>query len=179
MNNSNSGFTLVELLIVISILIILGASVPNFHTIIINHKNNITLDNIYRLSQYARSIAVKESRIITLCGSKDGIHCVKNWQKANILIFDDSNNNKKVDPLETIFKKVPVSSTRVQWRGSNRNYMRFHPKGYSIEWGRYSICPQTSKSSAVKQLVFNRMGRGYQQTVELSEKKLLKLCPTT
>lgn len=179
MNTSSSGFTLVELIVVISILMILGLSVPNFRLLVGNYKSEATLANLYNLSQYAHSLAITEQKIVTVCGSQDGVHCIKNWQEANIIVFSDENNNKEIDSLDIIFKTVPVSSAQVQWRGSNRNYMRFHPEGYSIEWGRYSICPQTPNNLTVKQLVFNRMGRAYQQSIKLSEKKFIKLCPYT
>ena len=176
MKNTHLGFTLVELMMVISILMTLGLSAPSFHRLITSHKDKTSLDNLYRLSQYAHSLAITEGKTITVCGSKDGINCIKNWKKANVVVFSDSNNNKKIDSSDHIFKSMAVSSTTVRWRGSNRNYMRFHPEGYAIEWGRYSICPHDSNNHTVKQLVFNRMGRAYQKSVALSEKKYQKLC---
>lgn len=168
------GFTLLEVLVTLSIIVLLSAlSAPIFSSIEKNRQLS-ALRRLYQINQYARSLAINRNQVITLCGTTDGAVCTKEWDNASVLVFFDENDNHQLDTDEILYQNQQFSDSLIHWRGSNRDYMRYHPKGYLFDWGRYTYCPNDDSTNA-HQLVFNRMGRAYKKTADsayLSEKSL-------
>lgn len=175
MNNSAPGFTLVELLAVIAILSILAAFTPSLYDSYSNAKLSTTYRKLYQLSQYTRTLAIEENRIISLCGSDDGFTCTRRWRSANALIFHDQNNNRDFDNDEHLYRTISFNNKNIDWRGSNRDIMRYHPKGYLMDWGSFIICPNKVNSDSIR-LVLNRLGRGYQSDISAAEIARRSLC---
>jgi len=158
--SSKAGFTLIELLMAIAISIILGLLSLRSFDYLDKTRQDTELRRLYQLAQLARSTAINQQKVITLCGTVDGYECTKDWQGAEVLIFHDQNKNRRLDDEEYLLKKMATGDAVVHWRGSNRRFMRFHPEGYLMDWGRFTYCPKHKKEKP-RQLVFNRRGRGY------------------
>ena len=78
--NKQSGFTLIELMVTISILaILLGIGVPSFRTMIEESRIRSVSTDIVRALELARSEAVKRGTPITLCASSDQATCSGTW----------------------------------------------------------------------------------------------------
>ena len=168
------GFTLLEVLVTLSIIILLSALSAPIVSNIEKNRQLAVLRSLYQINQYARSLAINRNQVITLCGTTDGAACTKEWVDASVLVFFDVNDNHVLDIDETLYRNQHFADSLIHWRGSNRNYMRYHPKGYLLDWGRYIYCPNNDSTSAY-QLVFNRMGRAYKKIADssyLSEKSL-------
>ena len=164
------GFTLVELLVVVSILLILGLNIPNISNTIEKNRLETALRQLNHLVQFTKISAIKNKKIITLCGSIDGKACIKDWHHAAILIFDDKNKNHQRDSDEQLYKNVSLDhNIIIEWRGSNRPYMRYDPRGFLLDWGRYTFCSKNKERSL--QLVLNRAGRSYRSTINATELK--------
>ena len=175
MLRKDSGVTLLELLITLSIIFVLTAFAPGFSKLIAKTQQETSLQSLYRISQFARTKAVTQGLVVTLCGSNNGSECTKHWQNSEVLVFHDINNNHEYDDGDTLFQQRNITESNIEWRGSNRNYMRFHPKGYLMDWGRYTFCADNEKIQK-KQLVFNRMGRAYINTPTQEELSNSNLC---
>lgn len=178
MQRKDSGVTLIELIIVLSIMLILvGAFIPSFSKIIDSTRQQTSLQSLHRITQYARTKAITQGFIVTVCGSTNGSECTKHWNNAEVLVFHDANNNHQYDEEETLYQQLNITSNTIEWRGSNRAYMRYHPRGYLLDWGRYTYCP-SNKNTQHKQLVFNRMGRAYLNSPTTEELNDKGICQT-
>lgn len=175
MNKLPLGFTLIELIVVIAIVSILGAFTPSLYESYNNAKLSTTYRKLYQLSQYTRTLAIEENKIISLCGSNDGFTCTRRWRSSNALIFHDQNKNRNFDSDEHLYKTFSLNNKNIDWRGSNRDIMRYHPKGYLMDWGSFVICPNKANSDSIR-LVLNRLGRGYQSDISAAEITRRSLC---
>ncbi len=97
-----SGFTLVELLVTMTIAaILLGITVPSFRYVTTSNRMSGEINTLLGDMQYARSEALKEGQTVTICRSSDGLACLTSptagtgWEKGWI-IFSDPAANKTV-----------------------------------------------------------------------------------
>lgn len=92
MNKSNSGFTLVELMLTLTIAgIVLSFGVPAFTDVIRNNRLSTQTNELIAAINMARSEAVRRGANVTLCTSTDQSSCTgASWQQGWIIL--DSNN---------------------------------------------------------------------------------------
>lgn len=93
--NKQSGFTLIELMVVISILaILLGIGVPSFRATIEGNRITTVANDLVGALQFARSEAVKRGTNVTLCSSSDQATCSGGWVNGWVA----RNNAAPADP---------------------------------------------------------------------------------
>jgi len=93
--NKQSGFTLIELMVVISILaILLGIGVPSFRATIEGNRITTVANDLVGALQFARSEAVKRGTNVTLCSSSDQATCSGGWVNGWVA----RNNAVPADP---------------------------------------------------------------------------------
>jgi len=105
-NRRNSGFTLTELIIVMSIIAILAAiGVPSFKYVTVSNRISSEVNGLLGDMQYARSMAIKQGLPVTVCVSTDHATCTGGdaWQ-GGWIVFLDSNSNQQVDPGEAVLR---------------------------------------------------------------------------
>jgi len=175
MRNHTMGLTLIELLTTLVIISVLAlVSMPATDWI---HSNRLksTIRQLHSEVQLARTIAIKQQKLITVCGSIDGTTCTKQWHGGELLVFHDINVNREMDSNDELIRRVSLPSMDIYWKGSNRRYMRVRANGILIEWGKYTVCGNKSTDIAL-QLVYNRMGRGYSIPVDRASLNQQGLC---
>lgn len=74
------GFTLIELMVTIAILVILlGVGVPSFQAMVQNSRATALANDLVSALNLARSEAVRRGESVSLCASADGSACGGNW----------------------------------------------------------------------------------------------------
>lgn len=104
--NKAVGFTLVELLVTLSVVaILLTLGVGGFRTLIANVKMTNAANSLIGHLQFARSEAVKRGAEVSLCPSTDGTSCVAgsdgSWETGYLVRVEGSGQVLRwVDPSE-------------------------------------------------------------------------------
>lgn len=101
---------------------------------------------------YAQSEAITRNSAITLCGSRDGIHCDGDWSSGRLIINLASHHRYRYRHIK--------SRGRWFWRSSFglNDYLKFAPTGFTLgQQGRFSYCD--SPSLPMKQVVVSASGK--------------------
>lgn len=98
------GFTLVELLVTLTVLVILlSLAVPSFSETLRQWRRDSATKALTAHLQLARAEAIKTSRKVELCPSSNGTSCAdSNDWKNGWLVFVDLNGNDALDDGELI-----------------------------------------------------------------------------
>ena len=91
----NSGFTLLELLVTVSIIgIVMAIGVPAMSTFTLNDRLTTQVNTMVGHLAYARSEAVKRTQPVSICVSNNATNCTGgNWQDGWIVYVDADNDN--------------------------------------------------------------------------------------
>ena len=80
MANRNQGFTLIELIITLSILgIVVAIAIPVVDETIARSRREALKDEVERILHNARAQAIIQRRTVEVCGTGDGKNCSANW----------------------------------------------------------------------------------------------------
>jgi len=146
MKNVNApGFSLLELLITISLMTILIAVGMVSHTgFPLRVKAEILNAQLLRAISMARSEAVLHGRPVSLCKSRDHLHCQGNWQDGQILFLDDHEDGTVVDKKHVLYVFNARHPGELHWRSAfNRDYLQILPSGISrADNGTFWYCPK-------------------------------------
>lgn len=81
------GFTLVELMVTISIVGILSAiAVPNFNEALLSSKLRANANKLVASIYLARGEAIKRNSVVTLCASANGTSCTGAWKDGWVML---------------------------------------------------------------------------------------------
>lgn len=115
MNNKNKGFTLIELMISISIVsILIGLASPSFSSFVKNNKIMTSAKNFYADINYAKSEALKGSGNVVV-NATSGTSYRDGWQ-----VFKDMNDNGVFDTGDIILRQQdPLALKQIVKLGTN------------------------------------------------------------
>ena len=172
------GFTLIEILVVISLLALLTALMtPN-----LQHGNPVVdleqrAKALASLINQARTLAVSQRKRGFLCGAAPdgelflednlnrGVPCDRQggWHNGIQVVIDQDRNQQPSAEDEVVLYQ-PADSERVviSWRGfRGRERIDFLPSG-STHWqnGRFNLC-STNDASLHRDVIINAAGRSY------------------
>lgn len=105
--NKSQGFTLVELMITLSVAaILMSIAAPSFTSLIQNNRMSTQYNTLLASLTLARSEAIKRNQRVTACQSSTGNSCsgsMANWHTGWIIFVDADRDNIK-DPTEEILR---------------------------------------------------------------------------
>lgn len=137
---SNQGFSLIELLVTISIVaILLAAVVPSFSRSIANTHIATVRDNLISSLQFARSEAISRNVAVALCPSTDGANCTasSDWADGWIIYLDEDTGTNSEPPSTGPLKvfeaspKVNILHTGLPNTLNPAVFVRYVPAGFS------------------------------------------------
>jgi len=169
-----SGFTLIELMVTLSVLVVLMAlAVPSFQSMMASSNvSTVTNDLMTTLAQ-ARSNAVRRGARVTVCKSANGSQCATtgDWEQGWIMFNDDdhSGTNASVSSGEAVTFASPVVSSGIVIKG-NLDYVSYSADGQArfmdgtggFQAGTLRVCNTSSSLSNDKRardLKLSRTGR--------------------
>ena len=156
-----SGLTFIEVLITLAfVLMSILLNSQSIHAVVTRQQANSLLEQLQNGLTFARTNAIYSSNVVTVCPLND-TQCGLEWHRG-LLIFIDSNNNKKKDQTETLLRVVNFDQQNfsMTWTASGRKkFLRFSPSGNAKEFGRFNLCSRHNYTVMAQTLVVSRMGK--------------------
>ncbi|MEP5766313.1 MAG: GspH/FimT family protein [Halieaceae bacterium] len=164
------GFSLIELLLVTALVALLVNTGGGMYSLLERQRSYVTVLELRRMINYARSEAVHRETRVTLCAIASDGRCQRHWSGREIATFVDANRNYQLDPGEAIRQVYwPDERGKLVWRAAlRRRYLVFNPGGDTAQNGSFILC-QKKRGSPIAQarrgadvvVVVNRGGRNY------------------
>lgn len=158
------GLTLVELLVTLAIsAIILNFAASNWSGLIERTTASQVKTNLRTAFSIARSSAVYERQLVTLCPLDENNQCVSDWDRP-VSIFTDPDNSKSLSEVTHLIRVVSVTTngTLIPSATSHggRRYFQYKPDGSAHGTiGNLTWCPQSKTLERAVQLRLNFGGR--------------------
>ena len=138
-----SGLTLIELMIGLSITLIVTSLAVGSHSVYTNFITVSEVNSLLADLYFSRSEALKRHRTMTICQSNDGASCSKGsaWQNGWI-IFSDQNRNRKVDEEDQLLRiQGSLRKPAVLTLGSGYyTYIMFSETGEAYPRNTFKFC---------------------------------------
>lgn len=158
MKRTVTAFSLLEMLIVIAIVSLITTIASAYWAEI--HQAYLAKKSISQLNMLlhsARQQAVFTQTNITVCPSIDQQFCSQDWNHP-LIMFNDVNQNSKLDPDEALYTMAPASST-FENRTFNGHKIGFNALGMShFNNGTLRYCLKSKKEYKAK-FIISRLGR--------------------
>jgi type IV fimbrial biogenesis protein FimT len=152
------GTTLVELMVVVSILAILGTlGVPNFLSILTKSRITSETNQLNGLIRFARFKAIEQEQLAVLCPTSDYSLCNDDWNAPKI-VFIDANHNNERDPEEPMLMSMPKSNNSNQIYSRNRS-LKFYESGITASPASVRICPSSKEAKYARLLTVSLQGK--------------------
>lgn len=185
-----AGFTLVELVITITIFtILLALAIPSFQGLIASTRVSTSTNDFLAALAQARSEAIRRGQRVTLCMSANGAQCTNagSWEQGWIIFTDGiptglpnaAAPNAQVDNGETIISVAPAAATNILIQGqvAVSQYVSFASNGQSRtvagipQTGTIEVCttsPSVADASRARDLLLNASGQVVMQSPTLN-----------
>ncbi|HMI73508.1 MAG TPA: GspH/FimT family pseudopilin [Steroidobacteraceae bacterium] len=162
----DSGFTMMELVMTMAIVVILGTiAIPGFKFVTSSNRISTEVNGLLGDIQLARSQAVKEGLPVTICTSSSPYTGCTNtdWQLGWI-VFLDTNGNKAVEAGEVVIRTQPAfggtdtfAATPSTFHALTFNRMGYAPTGVANAVN-ITLHDSTSNTSWTRCVAINPIG---------------------
>ena len=162
----NKGFTLIELMVSVSVISILAAiAIPNFNDFIVRMRVDNEISQLHRMLLITRNSAINSGKKAIICPLDNSHQCTPQWHKE-LSVFIDDNDNKQFDGDEKVIKiRASITTEDKLIYGKGRNKITFKPTGQlsGLANGTFRYCPKNYKNHS-RGIVVARSGRVYQSS---------------
>lgn len=140
----DSGFTLIELVVTVSLLgILLTMAVPNFTTLVKNSRLSTQANDFIIAANLARSEAIKRNLNVVICRSADGASCANSggWEQGWV-VFVDNDSDGGLDAGETVLRVFPelTGDNTLRANANFTNRVTYRPRGFTSAPGTLVLC---------------------------------------
>jgi type IV fimbrial biogenesis protein FimT len=162
--HSATGISLIELLIALAIMAFLLTNVglPGFRDTANRHDIDAAVRDLIDAISMARSAAISENVMVTLCRSSDGKLCKGSWENGSIL-FTDANADRVINGNDRLLFRFPAlkpQGTLTFNSFRNQQYLQLTPRGATNNQnGNFTFCPANGDPRLIRQLIINITGR--------------------
>jgi type IV fimbrial biogenesis protein FimT len=157
----NKGFTLIELMIAITIMGIIAAmTYPSFSSLWVSNRLYVLANNLVSTIDYARFEAQRQNGYVGICSSSDSSTCSGssgtsgNWTN-NYFVYQDSNSNQVFDSNERIMRIVNNKTKQGDVISSTQGNIIFDGLGQTTAT-TFTVC--NSKSTVSYQITLSSSG---------------------
>lgn len=162
MNRKHTGFTLIELMVVLAIAaILMTLAVPSFRSTIQNNRIATQANDLVSTLQLARGEAIKRGVRVIVCVSTDQATCTgTNWA-GGWVTFADTNANGSVDVGELIKVSGALDggSTLTSTGFASATSVQYQPSGFSSAAGTFNLSIPGCTGSEVRVISVVNTGR--------------------
>lgn len=121
--NSVKGFTLLELLIVLAIMIILCLiSFSGLQNILVRTHLDSDAYQFFLSLSFARQAAIKHNRLVTVCPTSNQITCSQDWSNGYMVVYDQ--NVLRTQNWHSSTTVVGNQTPIIQFTGDGRSLQR-------------------------------------------------------
>jgi len=140
---TQQGFTLIEMMVVISILgILLAIAMPSFSEALLSSKLRSYANNLVASVHLARSEAIKRNAVVTLCASSDGTSCSGDWKYGWVILSAGDAVIQTQQAVDVNFKITGTNTT-----------LSFQPTGVGATQDAITICRETPTTGSQERVV--------------------------
>lgn len=144
-----SGFTLIELMVTLSIVVIIGlVAVPSYQSSIANNRVSAEVDRVAMDFSFARSEAVKRGVNVAICPTA-GCVASSNWDQGWVVFVDASGDLSGINTAANIIKQESAfkgSDTLVPDSSLGKG-ISFDRSGYTKASGKLILAESTKTTS--------------------------------
>lgn len=173
------GFTLVEMLTVVSIVGILSAvAFPHLSVVVDSVRMRRIANSFLSSMLVARSEAIKRKGRVALCKSNDGYVCANTgeWEQGWI-VFHDANGDGVTQAGEQVIQREQRLPAGFRMSGNRTvsHYISFSPTGTTrtvggaFQAGTVTLCNVSGRTSEGREIVLNNVGRMRVNKVNVAE----------
>jgi len=160
----NHGFTLIDLLVSLSLFALTVSFVFNASDMLEKHQVDRQARGVLNAINYGRSQAIKQGKSVFICPSKNGSTCDRSWS-TSMLVYQSSNDDKNFDAGDTLLYRFDLtdSGPKIKW-GSFRkkHYLELLPTGMTnYQNGTYTVCAESKNPDTAIPVIVNVAGRPY------------------
>jgi len=140
-------------MITVAVFAILAAiAIPNFRDMIVRNQLSTLSNELMAALQYARSEAINRRGTVTVCRSGDGVDCsVGGWEQGWI-VFQDRNNNDRVNPpadaVLRVWPSVAAGNYTIRASAPIAARLRYNALGQALETGFFILCHNAQLENA-------------------------------
>lgn len=174
----HKGFTVIELMIVVTVMsILLAISLPGFQSTIERMTTNSQAKTLLSALNYARSEAIKRRAVVTVCASASGADCSAGAWGSGWLVYVDNNDDAtggagSVDAGDEVLRVYTELGS-----GSTMTYpsamLQYDSQGFGLNvpttpLQRFLICPESDEAENAQAIDISMTGRASRTSQGLS-----------
>lgn len=155
------GFTLIELMVTISVLIILVTlGVPSFVQFVQEYSAKSAIGMFHKDLQLARAEAVSLGKRITVCHLGSNGECDGNWLEGVSVFVDDEEPIGTLNSDELVLAQSNPMGSENTFLDGTRDRVTFNSEGQSPGFNTtFVFCPSSGEAKYAKGVILSGTGR--------------------